>query len=413
MEYLSKNLINEIKKHTYNEDSFYILDLPKLEKDFNFFKNAFSEIKTEIAYSYKTNNLPPLIDYLAKSGCLSEVVSPFEVEIALRLCIPAAKIIYNGPLKDKNSINKVLLGNGLINADSIEDLKLITKQFSEIKSTKNPNIGVRLSFDNQKLISRFGIEYNKKNFSEIINILNSVGLEFPSCIHIHYPQRDLNSYKYRLNILRNFIEEYKDLISKSLCKIDIGGAFPSKMPKVLKNNFKYDIGEILEYSNELKKINNSISIPQLRWIVEPGTALVANCLHAVGHISTFNQKSSNIILNTDLSKTLVGGLKNSINYPITFINTEDKGNEITITKKLLIGSFTCVEEDYFNYKVPNPVQVYKNSKIVISSIGSYSNVFKSNFIRGDIALFIWDGCSLKISRRRENVSDFFCKYENL
>ena len=222
MEYLSKNLINEIKKHTYNEDSFYILDLPKLEKDFNFFKNAFSEIKTEIAYSYKTNNLPPLIDYLAKSGCLSEVVSPFEVEIALRLGIPAAKIIYNGPLKDKNSINKVLLGNGLINADSIEDLKLITKQFSEIKSTKNPNIGVRLSFDNQKLISRFGIEYNKKNFSEIINILNSVGLEFPSCIHIHYPQRDLNSYKYRLNILRNFIEEYKDLISKSLCKIDVG-----------------------------------------------------------------------------------------------------------------------------------------------------------------------------------------------
>ena len=92
-----------------------------------------SQIDIEIAYSYKTNNLPPLIDYLAKLGCLSEVVSPFEVEIALRLGIPPSQIIYNGPLKDKKSINKVLRGNGLINADSIEDLNLIINQIKEIK----------------------------------------------------------------------------------------------------------------------------------------------------------------------------------------------------------------------------------------------------------------------------------------
>ena len=86
------------------------------------------------------------------------------------------------------------------------------------------------------------------------------------------------------------------------------------MPAIMKENFKYNFSDISEYSKELIKLNNLIKLPLIKWIVEPGTALVANCLHAVGNISTFNNKNSNLILNTDLSKTLVGGLKNNINY---------------------------------------------------------------------------------------------------
>ena len=46
-----------------------------------------------------------------------------------------------------------------------------------------------------------------------------------------------------------------------------------------------------------------------------------------------------------------------------------------------------------------------NDKFILNSIGSYSNVFKSPFIRPDIAVYSWDGSNLDCVRRKQNVSD--------
>ena len=50
-------------------------------------------------------------------------------------------------------------------------------------------------------------------------------------------------------------------------------------------------------------------------------------------------------------------------------------------------------------------------KLLISSIGSYSTVFKSPFIRGDIALYKWDGNNLILCKRAQNANDIFKLYE--
>ena len=48
---------------------------------------------------------------------------------------------------------------------------------------------------------------------------------------------------------------------------------------------------------------------------------------------------------------------------------------------------------------------------MISSIGSYSTVFKSPFIRGDLALFKWDGNELTLSRRAQTARDVLSVYD--
>ena len=72
------------------------LALPYQKLDMTF-KNIY--LKFQIAYSYKTNYIPRICQIIYKLGGYSEIVSPFELEIASRLNIPYKKIIYNGPDK--------------------------------------------------------------------------------------------------------------------------------------------------------------------------------------------------------------------------------------------------------------------------------------------------------------------------
>ena len=60
------------------------------------------------AYSYKTNYLKPIIKFLNSQKVLSEVVSPFEVDITKNYGIPPGRIIYNGPIKNLTKYNKIL-----------------------------------------------------------------------------------------------------------------------------------------------------------------------------------------------------------------------------------------------------------------------------------------------------------------
>ena len=114
--YLKKDLKNAILENNYNDYSYYIFDQPKLINDLNELKNKFSKYKTLISYSYKTNYIKSLIKYLDKEKILSEVVSPFEVDIAKSYQINPKDIIYNGPVKSEESIFYVLKNGGLINA---------------------------------------------------------------------------------------------------------------------------------------------------------------------------------------------------------------------------------------------------------------------------------------------------------
>ena len=62
-----------------------------------------------VLYSYKTNYLKTIIQYLDRNKIKSELVSPFEIEISKNYIINPASIIYNGPLKDIESILYVLV----------------------------------------------------------------------------------------------------------------------------------------------------------------------------------------------------------------------------------------------------------------------------------------------------------------
>tara|TARA_A100001388_G_scaffold277650_1_gene270233 strand:- start:4226 stop:5464 length:1239 start_codon:yes stop_codon:yes gene_type:complete len=408
---ISNSLKEAIKKQKYQHDSYYIFDKEICSSEINFFKDSFKKFNSIFSYSFKTNYCKPLIDMTNKKDFLSEVVSPFEVDLTKLYNINPKKIIYNGPVKDIKSIEYVLKGNGVVNADNLQDLDLIIKTAQRLKI--NPRLGIRFSYESEALHSRFGIEFNSKNLNKIIKIFNINKLENIDVIHVHFPERNLNSFKNRLEkIFSTFKILKKNSINVSF--IDIGGGFPSRMSKDMRESLGLEKDQILsKFPEVINNLRTKYKLEELPIIFEPGTAIASSCFHLVGNVHSINDKKDKMYINTDLSLTLLGGLKNKTYYPITYISLNDKKNFIGLNKnkdKILSG-FSCVEGDLLNMGNIEILNPCINDKIVLSSVGSYSTVFKSPFIRGDIALFIWDGKQLTLSRRAQTANDILKLYK--
>src|SRR6266496_1406198 len=98
----------------------HVVSRPKLQKDFSRFAAAFRRDwpNVEVGYSYKTNPLPGVISELHAMGAWAEVISHFELWLALKLRVPPDRVIYNGPAKSIEGLHLAISrGIGLINVD--------------------------------------------------------------------------------------------------------------------------------------------------------------------------------------------------------------------------------------------------------------------------------------------------------
>ena len=98
----------------------HVVNHSRLLADYERFERSFKSLypKTAIGYSYKTNPLPGVIKVLHGAGALAEVISHFELWLALELGVPPERIIFNGPGKTRDAIElAVHHGIGMINVD--------------------------------------------------------------------------------------------------------------------------------------------------------------------------------------------------------------------------------------------------------------------------------------------------------
>ena len=144
-----------------NPKGSYIFDKEILESDYNFLKSHIPQ-NADIAYSYKTNSYKGICQFLNSLGSLSEVVSPYEIELTKQYNIDPKFIIYNGPIKDKDSIKYVLINDGLVNIDSISDFNLIISVINELPDNKKYRVGIRLDLNIEG--TRFGLNVTQDSY---------------------------------------------------------------------------------------------------------------------------------------------------------------------------------------------------------------------------------------------------------
>lgn len=128
--------------------------------------------------------------------------------------------------------------------------------------------------------------------------------------------------------------------------------------------------------------------------------LAANTVHLLASVRSVKLNQGHTYYTLDVSRTNIGGIKQSISFPHIVFDREQLSTPNT--NQSLVG-FTCVEGDVLgntHYK-----SLHRGDLILFSSIGSYSTVFKSPFINGDLPVYTWDGDELHLSRRQQTVTD--------
>ena len=93
----------------------------------------------DVFYSYKTNPVPAVLPRLHGHGVGAEVISPYELWLAIRLGVPGERLIYNGPAKSPASIRTAIQhGILLVNANSVSEAALIARLAGEEQSRRQP-----------------------------------------------------------------------------------------------------------------------------------------------------------------------------------------------------------------------------------------------------------------------------------
>ena len=101
---------------------YYVLHKELLDEGIEKLKAAISKFwpNSLIGYSFKTNSLPWIIQYMKEQGCYAEVVSEDEYELAEYMGYE--KIVYNGPVKGKESFRRACEAGHIINLDAKREI---------------------------------------------------------------------------------------------------------------------------------------------------------------------------------------------------------------------------------------------------------------------------------------------------
>ena len=393
---MRKEVIKQLRKE-YG-DAFYLLDSKQFRLNYLELKNAFSSVypNFNIAYSYKTNYTPKLCKIVNEFGGYAEVVSEMELELALRIGVPPQNIIWNGPVKNPTKLENFLLRGGVVNIDSLDDLELI-KSVVEKNQDKHFRLGIRVNYDiDDGIISRFGFDVDGDDFRECLEyVINSANVEFIN-FQCHFAKRNVEYWPARAKGMVDLIDRI-GIVPK---RIDLGGGIFGKMAQSLKTQFSTIIPEYSAYAEAIKVFFDRFGNGGPELIIEPGSALVGDCMQFVGTIKTIK------CVRGKWFASVLGSQKNismaGVNPPIEIIHF---GGETKDYKSIDIVGFTCIEGDvlYKNYKG----KLAKDDAVVISNCGSYSIVMKPPFILPNFPILDISDGKAELIKYGETFDDLF------
>lgn len=205
----------------------YVVDGNRLARNYQEFVDAFRAWypRVEIGYSYKTNPLPEVIRAIHQMGGYAEVISHFELWLAIELGVPPEKIIFNGPAKTEAALEMAVAYDvGIINIDSENEIETIARLAR--KHGRRQKVGVRV-VTSVGWASQFGVPLAGGRALAAYEHLSAF-LELDPCgIHIHLGTgiRDIGAYCKAIGEVMDFAVELKSSLGIELRVLDFGGGF--------------------------------------------------------------------------------------------------------------------------------------------------------------------------------------------
>lgn len=391
------------------EKSAFLIDLEKFEQNLQELHQAFLAHypKVTIGYSYKTNYTPQICKIAHKNSCYAEVVSEMEVEMAMKNLTDKSEIIYNGPIKSYDSLEKVINVGGIINIDNHLDVEKI-EQILSSKPNLTAKVAIRLSFDYGENCSRFGLDLDSCLLLEQ-ELLSNRQIELLG-FHFHLPFRNIESFKFRLECLLKTINQSKN---PNLRYINIGGGFFGKLDEELVKLL--GITEAPTYKDYGKLIGETLSsyfndtdkeFPTL--YLEPGSSVVADVMSFITKIHAVKTIQNRNYLVTYAGRHLLSPTNKTMELPLEIIEKETSGNP----KEYLVAGFTCIEGDIIGKGMASEKIDPYNAIVEIKNVGSYSIVMGSDFILPQPAIYSFTKNHISLIRKAKSIDEVYNSFSS-
>ena len=367
----------------------------------------------KVSYSVKTNYLPDLLLEIRDINGNVEVVSEMELDLVIALGFTGDQIIFNGPVKSELSILNALDRCITINIDSLSDLNFVLHIRDKFRPNKIVNLGIRLNYEVQREVSRFGVSVDKTSLEQIFKILSEHEDIIVKQIHSHFQARSLEAWLEKVDLLQASLLQIKQNYEIIPQEVNFGGGMYGPMSGKILDNFSGWTPSYLDYSDLLnhavEKIRDTVS-RDLIFHVEPGTALVADCVEYITPIYSIKKiDNENICILNGTIKDLAAH-SGRVKTDLLVIEIGD-GERIANSEVKLVGN-TCLEKDIITFV--DDMAVCEGDLVVFPYCGAYSIVMRPQFIHYMPPIY----SVTKISRgdfipvkRKETIDSIFSEYE--
>lgn len=360
----------------------YIFLNEKFDKNVEDMLQAFRSTyaNMNLGYSYKTNYTPYACKSVDRHGGYAEVVSPMEYDYALYLGVDPSRIIFNGVCKTPDAIRKAILGGSIINADSSADFRNIVRESGRVG--KMPRVGIRMNFDiGTGYGSRFGVDPDEDEFREIMAAARANGIRI-SGLHCHLSYtRTVESFRRRANGLIEIAGMFD-----SLDYLDLGGKLFGRMSPEFAKQFPEVPPTFEDYGSAVGAIfKKAFPDESVELIVEPGTALVSDCMNMATRVMYLKEIGGDIYAGVDASQYDLGFAGEFKSPPYRVLNTSDGGKEICCS---IVGC-TCVETDVLTNEHWGGIQ--EGDVVMYENVGAYTCNLSRLFIKPCLPVVEYDG----------------------
>lgn len=392
-------------------DAFFLLDLPRFTANCTDFIAAFRAHYPgmALAYSYKTNYLPPLCREVQRLGGYAEVVSRLEYDLALRVGVPGDRIVFNGPLKTREDLECAFAAGSLVNLDCLQEVDLVGAIAAAMGGGRELAVGLRCNFDvGTPGRSRFGLGLERGELEEAVRRLRAQPGVRLAGLHCHFstPTRSVDSYRRRVTRLIELSDRFFPSAPPDF--LDVGGGYFGRMPAVFAGQFDCPIPSYAEYAQAIAiPVRQRFGSAGPVLFVEPGAAVVADVMDYVGRVVAVKD------LGVRRVALVVGSVHNvrptlsAKKLPVALHPAPPDQSGAALEGPVDLVGYTCMEHDCLHPDFPGRVAV--GDFVTFGQVGAYTVVFKPPFIRASPPVLVHQGTmdSVRVARRGETFDDVF------
>lgn len=352
----------------------FICDKDELTRSIMGFSSALQSHfnQSVVGYSVKTNSVPCCLSIARDNNCYAEVVSFDEYNLAIKCGFKKNHIIYNGPMKSKETFIDAIQNGAVVNIDTKRELEWLR----ELSHDREYQVGIRLNInisrvspedaDGENDNSRFGFSDETNEFNNVLSYIAGLRNIRLSGLHIHRTahSRSVRFYQKSIQYACDIIRKY----ALSLDYLDVGGGYFGIFP----NKPTYQ-----DYADGFFDILKNNGLEKLKIIVEPGNALVASCFSFISEVIDVKHVETNRwFVTTDGSRNDIDPFFRKTGYMTEFIMKEKRD---VVEEQIVVGC-TCLEYDRLFSLFQKPL-LSVGDKIIYKNVGAYTMCLTPLFIR--------------------------------